>query len=186
MKVPGDSFWSGHKMPSESGEQRLTSEFSSIHKCSVNTPIKNATVDCPACIGIPQEPRTTQALDTSCFPDSTVTVDPSSVSISVGGQQPASSATSVGEATTSTVGAEVGTPQYQEPVPPSPPHQEAKAEGSESKGGWVAPWSLKLQYDRSGQGRSSYIPSNTLREVYAYTQRHLLRIYPAAWKVDSR
>jgi hypothetical protein len=29
-------------------------------------------------------------------------------------------------------------------------------------------------------------PSVTLQDVYAYTQRHLLRIYPAAWKVDSR
>ena len=48
-----------------------------------------------------------------------------------------------------------------------------------------------------GSRRSSRITSDkvlssqsvsgvTLRDVYTYTQRHLLRIYPAAWKVDSR
>ena len=57
------------------------------------------------------------------------------------------------------------------------------------KGGWVAPWNVKQNAERSSSGRSSQLGANnqaSIRDVYTYTQRHLLRIYPAAWKVDSR
>jgi hypothetical protein len=37
-----------------------------------------------------------------------------------------------------------------------------------------------------GRAKATSITAATWREVYRYNACHLLRVYPAAWKVDSR